>query len=146
MPCATGKLISIKAWRACVVRPSQRSASCWKSGPFVEAWEGEANPEDAEKLLKVSVSLLEGVGNVDLPWVDGPPVRRAYSVATRRCWYWLTSSSNAEVWMDPSARKRRISVSGTRHGFEPTLPLEKGLGRLTRPDRKTGALHRQCQR
>ena len=41
----------------------------------LEAWEGEhLNPEDAEKPSRwYPVSLLEGVGNVDLLWVDGPP-------------------------------------------------------------------------
>lgn len=106
----------------------------------LEAWEGEhLNPEDAEKPSRwYPVSLLEGVENVDLLWVDGPPGATClFSRYPALPALADKLSPNAEVWMDDTIRQEEKDTCerwAKDHGFElEYFPLEKGLGRLTRP-------------
>ncbi|UYV18041.1 heparinase II/III family protein [Halomonas qaidamensis] len=106
----------------------------------LEAWEGEhLNPEDAEKLSRwYPVSLLEGVGSVDLLWVDGPPGATClFSRYPALPALADKLSPNAEVWMDDTIRQEEKDICerwAADHSFElEYFPLEKGLGRLTRP-------------
>ncbi len=106
----------------------------------LEAWEGEhLNSEDAEKPSHwYPLSLLEDVEGVDLLWVDGPPGATCLfsrypalpALADRL-------SPAAEVWMDDTIRQEEKDICerwAKDHGFElEYYPLEKGLGRLTRP-------------
>ena len=107
----------------------------------LEAWEGEhLNPEDAEKPSRwYPLSLLEGVENVDLLWVDGPPGATClFSRYPALPALADKLSPNAEVWMDDTIRQEEKDICerwAEDHGFEVEYyPLEKGLGRLTRPD------------
>ncbi|MCA0912774.1 class I SAM-dependent methyltransferase [Marinobacter nauticus] len=105
----------------------------------LEAWEGEhLNPEDAEKPSRwYPVSLLEGVENVDLLWVDGPPGATClFSRYPALPALADKLSPNAEVWMDDTIRQEEKDICerwAKDHGFEVEYyPLEKGLGRLVR--------------
>nr|WP_290441787.1 MULTISPECIES: class I SAM-dependent methyltransferase [unclassified Cobetia] len=107
----------------------------------LEAWEGEhLNPEDAEKPSRwYPVSLLEGIEQIDLLWVDGPPGATClFSRYPALPALADKLSPNAEVWMDDTIRHEEKDICerwAKDHGFELTYyPLEKGLGRLTRPD------------
>lgn len=104
------------------------------------AWEGDhLNPQDAEKPSRwYPLSLLEGVENVDLLWVDGPPGATClYSRYPALPALADKLSPNAEVWMDDTIRQEEKDVCerwAADYGFElEYFPLEKGLGRLTRP-------------
>lgn len=106
----------------------------------LEAWQGEhLNPEGAEKPSRwYPVSLLEGVENVDLLWVDGPPGATClFSRYPALPALAGKLSSNAEIWMDDTIRQEEKDICerwANDHGFElEYFPLEKGLGRLTRP-------------
>ncbi|WP_434986157.1 class I SAM-dependent methyltransferase [Vreelandella zhaodongensis] len=106
----------------------------------LEAWEGEhLNPEDAEKPARwYPCSLLEGVENVDLLWVDGPPGATClFSRYPALPALAGKLSASAEVWMDDTIRQEEKDICerwAKDHGFElEYFPLEKGLGRLTRP-------------
>lgn len=106
----------------------------------LEHWEGEhLNPKDAEKPSKwYPISLLNGVEGVDLLWVDGPPGATCLfsrypalpAVASKL-------SPEADVWMDDTIRQEEKDICerwANDHGFVVNYyPLEKGLGRLTRP-------------
>ncbi|WP_444882600.1 class I SAM-dependent methyltransferase [Microbulbifer sp. PSTR4-B] len=104
-------------------------------------WEGEhLNSEDTEKPSRwYPQSLLEGAESVDLLWVDGPPgatcLHSRYPAlpALLNC-----LSPKAEVWMDDTIRQEERDICerwAQNHGFElEYLALEKGLGRLTRPN------------
>lgn len=107
----------------------------------LEAWEGEhLNPEDAEKpSCWYSVSLLKGLEQVDLLWVDGPPGATClFSRYPALPALADKLSLNAEVWMDDTIRQEEKDICerwAKDHGFElEYFSLEKGLGRLTRPD------------
>ncbi|MGO3863325.1 MAG: class I SAM-dependent methyltransferase [Halomonas sp.] len=107
----------------------------------LEAWEGEhLNLRDAEKPSRwYPVSLLEGVENVDLLWVDGPPGATClFSRYPALPALADKLSPNAEVWMDDTIRQEEKDICerwAADHGFElEYYPLEKGLGRLTRAD------------
>ncbi|MGP9574064.1 class I SAM-dependent methyltransferase [Halomonas sp. AOP42-D2-25] len=107
----------------------------------LEAWKGEhLNPEDAEKPSRwYPVSLLEGVENVGLLWVDGPPGATClFSRYPALPALADKLSPNAEVWMDDTIRQEEKDICerwAADHGFElEYYPLEKGLGRLTRAD------------
>ena len=102
-------------------------------------WEHDhLNPEDAEKpSYWYQASLLDDVTNVDLLWVDGPPGATclfsrypALPVLADRL------SPQAEVWMDDTIRQEEKDICdrwAELYGFNVAyLPLEKGLGRLTR--------------
>lgn len=109
----------------------------------LEAWEGEhLNLRDAEKPSRwYPVSLLEGVENVDLLWVDGPPGATClYSRYPALPALADKLSPNAEVWMDDTIRQEEKDICerwAEDHGFElEYYPLEKGLGRLMRPGSK----------
>ncbi|AIA76746.1 hypothetical protein FF32_18410 [Halomonas campaniensis] len=106
----------------------------------LEAWEGEhLNADDAEKpSCWYPVSLLEGVENVDLLWVDGPPGATClFSRYPALPALADKLSLTAEVWMDDTIRQEEKDICerwAKDHGFElEYYPLEKGLGRLTRP-------------
>lgn len=106
----------------------------------LEAWEGvHLNPEGAEKpSLWYPLSLLEGVENVDLLWVDGPPGATClFSRYPALPALADKLSPKAEVWMDDTIRQEEKDTCerwAEDHGFElEYFPLEKGLGRLTRP-------------
>lgn len=107
----------------------------------LERWEGEhLNSEDAEKpSFWYPVMLLEGVENVDLLWVDGPPGATClFSRYPALPALADKLSSNAEVWIDDTIRQEEKDICehwAKNYGFElEYYPLEKGLGRLTRPD------------
>ena len=106
----------------------------------LESWEDEhLNPDDAEKPSRwYPVSLLEGVENVDLLWVDGPPGATClFSRYPALPALANKLSLSAEVWMDDTIRQEEKDICerwAKDHGFElEYYPLEKGLGRLTRP-------------
>lgn len=106
----------------------------------LEAWEGEhLNPEDAEKPSRwYPVSLLEGVDNVDLLWVDGPPGATClFSRYPALPALANKLSPNAEVWMDDTIRQEEKDICerwAKDHGLQlEYYALEKGLGRLSRP-------------
>lgn len=106
----------------------------------LEAWEDDhLNPEDAEKPSRwYPVSLLESVENVDLLWVDGPPGATClFSRYPALPALADKLSPAAEVWMDDTIRQEEKDICerwAKDHGFElEYYPLEKGLGRLTRP-------------
>lgn len=109
----------------------------------LEAWEGEhLNADDAEKPSRwYPVSLLEGIEQVDLLWVDGPPGATclfsrypALPALTDKL------SPNVEVWMDDTIRQEEKDICerwAADFGFKlEYYPLEKGLGRLMRPGSK----------
>nr|WP_276509330.1 glycosyltransferase [Paenalcaligenes hominis] len=105
----------------------------------LEAWEGEhLNPADAEKVSRwYSVSLLEGVHNIDLLWVGGlPGATCLYSRYPALPTLASQLSVHAEVWMDDTTRQEEQDICerwAKDYGFElDYLPLEKGLGRLRR--------------
>ncbi|WP_418139345.1 class I SAM-dependent methyltransferase [Oceanimonas smirnovii] len=105
----------------------------------LEAWEGEhLNPEDAEKPSRwYPVSLLEGVENVDLLWVDGPPGATClFSRYPALPALADKLSQRAEVWMDDTIRQEEKDICerwANDYRFElEYYSLEKGLGRLTR--------------
>lgn len=111
----------------------------------LEPWSGpHLNPDDAEKpAYWYCSSLLDDVTNVDLLWVDGPPgstclFSRYPAFAALEGKF----SSNAEIWMDDTNRKddRKVCEAWAHDsGFEVEfLPMEKGLGRLTRPASTNG--------
>lgn len=106
----------------------------------LEAWEDEhLNPEDAEKPSRwYPVSLLEDVDQVDLLWVDGPPGATClFSRYPALPALADKLSPTAEIWMDDTIRQEEKDICerwAKDHGFElEYYPLEKGLGRLTRP-------------
>lgn len=113
----------------------------------LEAWEGEhLNPADAEKPSRwYPLSLLEGVENVDLLWVDGPPGATClFSRYPALPALADKLSPNAEVWMDDTIRQEEKDICerwAKDHGFElEYYSLEKGLGRLTRPTASAASL------
>lgn len=106
----------------------------------LEAWKGShMNPDDKEKPSRwYPISLLRGIEDVDLLWVDGPlgatcPYSRYPAVPA------LASklSRQAEVWLDDTIRQEETDICerwAKDHGLEVEyLAFEKGLGRLTRP-------------
>ncbi|GGB51832.1 hypothetical protein GCM10011502_26230 [Oceanisphaera marina] len=105
----------------------------------LEAWQGEhLNPEDAEKPSRwYLTSLLDGVENVDLLWVDGPPGATClFSRYPALLALADKLSQHAEVWMDDTIRQEEKDICNhwaEKYGFNAEyFPLEKGLGRLTR--------------
>lgn len=107
----------------------------------LEAWKGEhLNPTDAEKPSRwYPASLLAGIDQVDLLWVDGPPggtcLFSRYPALPALA---DKLSPHAEVWMDDTNRQEEKDICerwAKDHGLELAYyPLEKGLGRLTRPN------------
>lgn len=109
----------------------------------LEEWEGEhLNAKDADNPAKwYSLSVLEGVKEVDLIWVDGPPGTTClYSRFPALPALADKLSPNAEVWMDDTIRQEEREICerwASVYGFDVEyLALEKGLGRLTRPSVK----------
>jgi hypothetical protein len=113
----------------------------------LETWEGEhLNPEGAEKPSRwYPQSLLKGIEQVDLLWVDGPP--GATCLFSR--YPALPALANklspyAEVWLDDTIRQEEQDICerwAKDYGFElEYYPLEKGLGRLTRATSSTAPI------
>lgn len=105
----------------------------------LESWTREhLNPADAEKQSRwYPVSLLGGIENVDLLWVDGPPGATClFSRYPALPALADKLSANAEVWMDDTIRQEEKDICekwAKDHGFEVEYyALEKGLGRLRR--------------
>jgi hypothetical protein len=106
----------------------------------LEPWKGEhLNPEDAEKRSRwYPLSLLEGIENVDLLWVDGPPAATCpfsrYPAVPALA---DKLSSQVEIWMDDTTRQEEKDICESwseKHCLElEYYALEKGLGRLRRP-------------
>ncbi|WP_019626600.1 class I SAM-dependent methyltransferase [Thioalkalivibrio sp. ALJT] len=102
-------------------------------------WKGEhLNPADAKQPSRwYPMKLLEGVENVDLLWVDGPPGATClFSRYPALPALADKLSPNAEVWMDDTIRQEEKDICerwAADYGFEVEYyALEKGLGRLTR--------------
>lgn len=107
----------------------------------LEAWKDEhLNPEGAEKPSSwYPASLLKGIEQVDLLWVDGPPGTTClFSRYPALPALAEKLSPNAEVWMDDTIRQEEKDICerwAEDHGFElEYYLLEKGLGRLTRAE------------
>ncbi|MGP9643524.1 class I SAM-dependent methyltransferase [Halomonas sp. AOP30-A1-24] len=112
----------------------------------LEAWAGEhLNPEDAKKPSHwYPASLLEGVENVDLLWVDGPPGATClFSRYPALPALADKLSPSAEVWMDDTIRQEEKDICerwAKDYGFDlEYYALEKGLGRLTRSSHKVAS-------
>lgn len=106
----------------------------------LEDWTSEhLNPPDAEKPSRwYSKTLLHGIENVDLLWVDGPPGATClFSRYPALPALADKLSADAEVWMDDTIRKEEKDICekwAKDYGFEVEYyALEKGLGRLRRP-------------
>jgi len=106
----------------------------------LEPWEGaHLNPEHAEKPSHwYSQSLLADIEQVDLLWVDGPPGATClFSRYPALPALANKLSPHAEVWLDDTIRQEEKDICewwAKDYGFElEYYPLEKGLGRLTRP-------------
>jgi hypothetical protein len=107
----------------------------------LEVWGGDhLNPEDADKPSRwYPLSLLEGIQNVALLWIDGPPGATClFSRYPALPALADKLSPHAEVWMDDTIRQEEKDICerwAKDHGFElEYFPLEKGLGRLTGSD------------
>lgn len=112
----------------------------------LELWNGEhLNPEDAEKPSRwYPTSLLDGVENVDLLWVDGPPGATClFSRYPALPALADKLSQRAEVWMDDTIRQEEKDICNhwaEKYGFNAEyFPLEKGLGRLTRSNARVSS-------
>lgn len=104
----------------------------------LELWEAEhLNPKDAKKPSRwYPKSLLQGIDNIDLLWVDGPPGNTClYSRYPALPALSIQLSEGAEVWMDDTVRQEEKDICedwAQKYGFEVQYySLEKGLGRLT---------------
>lgn len=105
----------------------------------LEPWSGQhLNPQDAEKPSRwYPTSLLQGIQNVDLLWVDGPPGATClFSRYPALPALADKLSPRAEVWLDDTVRQEEKEICekwaadyGFRLGY---YSFEKGLGRLTR--------------
>ncbi|MDQ7727291.1 class I SAM-dependent methyltransferase [Halomonas sp. SpR8] len=101
-------------------------------------WYGEhLNPADAEKSSRWYSLDLEGIEQINLLIVDGPPGATclyARYPALPAFFEWLAPT--AEIWMDDANRQEEKDISeawAERYGFELELiPLEKGMSRLWR--------------
>jgi len=107
----------------------------------LEPWSGEhLNPTDAEKPSRwYPVRLLEGIKNVDLLWVDGPPGATClFSRFPALPALADKLSECAQAWMDDTVRQEEKDICerwSKDYGFEVQyFPFEKGLGRLTRSE------------
>lgn len=145
----TGKLISIEhsdyygAQTSAMLEAEQLLGWVDLRVGKLEPWLGEhLNPEDAETpSLWYPQSLLEDINDVNLLWVDGPPgatcLFSRYPALPALVDRLLP---NAEVWMDDTIRQEEKDICerwAKDHDFEVEyLPLEKGLGRLTRSGKR----------
>lgn len=105
----------------------------------LELWNGQhLNNDNTEKLSRwYPMSLLEGIEQVDLLWVDGPPGNTcSFSRYPALPALVDRTSPSAEVWMDDTVRQEEQDICerwAADYGFYlEYYPLEKGLGRLTR--------------
>jgi hypothetical protein len=104
----------------------------------LEPWKGEhLNPKDAEKPSRWYPLNLEGIHNIDLLVVDGPPGNTClYARYPALPAFFERLAPTAEVWMDDANRKEEKEISeewAKRYGFElEFIALEKGMSRLTR--------------
>ncbi len=106
----------------------------------IEPWEKEhLNSIDAEKPSQwYPLALLDNISDIDLLWVDGPPGATClYSRYPALPALADKLLPHAEVWMDDTTRQEEKDICerwAKDHHFELEYhPLEKGLGRLTRP-------------
>ncbi|QFT53813.1 class I SAM-dependent methyltransferase [Microbulbifer sp. THAF38] len=113
----------------------------------LELWEGEhLNSDDSDKPPRwYPLSILEGIDNVDLLWVDGPPGATClYSRYPALPALFNRLSRKAEVWMDDTIRKEEKNICerwAQDYDFELEYhPLEKGLGRMIRPNNKNTSI------
>lgn len=107
----------------------------------LELWEGNhLNPKNSDKPSKwYSSSLLKELEGIDLIWVDGPPGATCpYSRYPALPTLSKKLLPHAEVWMDDTNRQEEKDICekwAEDYGFElEYFSLEKGLGRLTRPN------------
>ncbi|GAB2581308.1 class I SAM-dependent methyltransferase [Nitrincola alkalisediminis] len=105
----------------------------------LEPWHADhLNPADAEKpSYWYAQSSLEGIRNVDLLWVDGPPGATClYSRYPALPAVVEKLAPNAEIWMDDTIRQEEKDICHHwAEAYEFDLEyysLEKGLGRLTK--------------
>lgn len=104
----------------------------------LQPWEGEhLNPKDAEKPSRWYSLNLEGIHNIDLLVVDGPPGNTClYARYPALPAFFERLAPAAEVWMDDANRQEEKEISeewAKRYGFElEFVALEKGMSRLTR--------------
>ncbi|MGR7921041.1 class I SAM-dependent methyltransferase [Zobellella denitrificans] len=105
----------------------------------LEDWDGEhLNPEGAEKPSRwYPQSLLQGVDNIDLLWVDGPPGATClFSRYPALPALFERLTPQAQIWMDDTIRQEEVDICShwaEKYNFDiKYLPLEKGLGILTR--------------
>lgn len=109
----------------------------------LQHWEGEhLNPNDAEKPSRWYPLNLEGIHQIDLLVVDGPPGNTCmYARYPALPAFFERLAPTAEVWMDDANRQEEKEISeewAKRYGFElEFVPLEKGMSRLTRRSAKT---------
>jgi len=106
----------------------------------LDAWEGEhLGPKGADKsILWYPISLLTGIDNVDLLFVDGPPKATCpFSRYPALPALADKLSPNAEVWMDDVILQEDKDICerwAKEYNFElEHFSIEKGLARLTRP-------------
>lgn len=109
----------------------------------LEPWEGNhLNPENAEKPSRwYPASLLDGIENVDLLWVDGPPADTClFSRYPALPALADKLSATVEIWLDDTIRQEERDICerwNHDHGFQlDYYQYEKGLGRLRRNDGK----------
>jgi len=109
----------------------------------LQPWENEhLNPKDAEKPSRWYPLNLEGIHQIDLLVVDGPPGNTClYARYPALPAFFERLAPTAEVWMDDANRQEEKEISeewAKRYGFElEFVPLEKGMSRLTRRSAKT---------
>lgn len=109
----------------------------------LKPWKGEhLNPKDAEKPSRWYPLNLEGIHQIDLLVVDGPPGNTClYARYPALPAFFERLAPTAEVWIDDANRQEEKEISeewAKRYGFElEFVPLEKGMSRLTRRSAKT---------
>jgi hypothetical protein len=109
----------------------------------LKPWKGEhLNPKDAEKPSRWYPLNLEGIHQIDLLVVDGPPGNTClYARYPALPAFFERLAPTAEVWMDDANRQEEKEISeewAKRYGFVlEFVPLEKGMSRLTRRSAKT---------
>lgn len=139
-----GKLISLEHLQEYADK-TQETLADEALTPWVELrvgalkpWKEEhLNPKDAEKPSRWYPLNLEGIENIDLLVVDGPPGNTClYARYPALPAFFERLAPTAEVWMDDANRQEEKEISeewAKRYGFElEFVPLEKGMSRLTR--------------
>ncbi|WP_444898960.1 class I SAM-dependent methyltransferase [Microbulbifer sp. VAAC004] len=103
----------------------------------LELWSGKhLNSDDSNSPCHwYPLSLFDGIDNIDLLWIDGPPGATCpYSRYPALPALFNKLTSRAEVWMDDTIRKEEKTICERwvkDHNFSlEYLTLEKGLGRM----------------